>query len=180
MALEKGIFLLVESIGIIKKLSSTNFSNANIPISSSKTPAVLTCSVEQHLSNSKGSIIHLVQLNNIQGFNIDRYDFTSSPTDDIPFSFIILESNSLRTKYLLDHTNKIVTEDTANLENKDVIASSSSFDCNNYSINLQTFNMKFKVITEVTPVPRSKVLFFSSGNIFRDNNDNYIKKELLV
>ena len=99
---------------------------------------------------SASSIIHLVQLNNIQGFNIDRYDFTSSPTDDIPFPFIILESNSLRTKYLLDHTNKIVTEDTANLENKDVIASSSSFDCNNYSINLQTFNMKFKVITEVT------------------------------
>ena len=35
--------------------------------------------------------------------------------------------------------------------------------------------MKFKVITEGSPIFRSKVLFFSSGIIFRDNNDNYIK-----
>ena len=58
VALEKGICLLVESIGLIKQLSSTNFSIANILISSSKTTAVPTCSVEQHFSNSKESIIH--------------------------------------------------------------------------------------------------------------------------
>ena len=76
---------------------------------------------------------------------------------------------------MIDRNNKIVTEATANLENKDFMLSTSSFACNKYFIHLQTSNMKFQVITEGSPIFRSKVLFFSSGIIFENNNDNYIK-----
>ena len=39
--------------------------------------------------------------------------------------------------------------------------------------------MNFKVSTEGSSVFRSKVLFCSSGIIFRDNNGNYIKVHFL-
>ena len=76
---------------------------------------------------------------------------------------------------MLDYNNKIVTEATANLENKDFMLSISSFACTKYFIHLQTYNMKFKVITEGSPLFRSKAPLFSNSITFRDNNDTYIK-----
>ena len=87
-----------ENLRAIKKLSSTNFFIAHIPPSSSKTTAVLTCSTDQQLSNSKGFIIHQLHLTNLQDPHTTRYDFTSSPTEGIPFSLTILESSNLITK----------------------------------------------------------------------------------
>ena len=80
---------------------------------------------------------------------------------------------------MLVHNNNIVNETTSHLEHNDFMLSTSSVACMKYFINLQTSNMKFKVITDGSPAFRSKVLFFGSGTIFSDNNANYIKVHYL-
>ena len=107
-----------ENLRAIKNLHSNNFCIAHIPTSSSKTTAVLTCSKDQQLPTSKGSIIYTPPLINLQGSHTAQYDFISSPTEVIPFSLSILESSNLPTAYMLDQNDKIVTGATANLEKK--------------------------------------------------------------
>ena len=119
-----------ENLRAIKNLHSNNFFIAHIPTSSSKTTDVLTCSKDQQLPTSKGSIIYTPHLINLQGSHTAQYDFISSQTEVIPFSLSILESSNLPTTYMSDHNNKIVTEATANLGGKNFMLSTSSFACN--------------------------------------------------
>ena len=87
-----------ENLCAIKKLPSNKFCIAHIPTSSIKTTAVLTCSKDQQLSTSKGSIIYTPHLINLQGSNTTPYDFRSSPTEVRLLPLSILESYNLLTK----------------------------------------------------------------------------------
>ena len=127
----------------------------------------------------KGFIFYTPQLINLQSSYTTRYDFRSSSTKVISFLLSILDISDLPTKYMLVHNNNIVNETTSHLEHKDFMLSTSSVACMKYFINLQTSNMKFKVINDGSLAFRSKVLFFGSGTIFSDNNTNYIKVHYL-
>ena len=127
----------------------------------------------------KGPTFYTPQLINLQSSYTNRYDFRSSSTKVIPCPLSILDIFNSTTKYMFVYNNTIVNETTSHLEHKGFMLSTSSVAFMKYFINLQTSNMKFTTITDGSPAFRSKVLFFGSDTIFRDNNANYIKVHYL-
>ena len=109
-----------------------------------------------------------------------RKDYMPSPADAIsPSSTALKSSDSLSANSSSDYTNKIAIESTIKLVDKDRNLSSSILVSRISSIPLPRSEIKSKVTTEEKPVSTSKPPLSSSGDTFKDNDDDFIKENYM-